>query len=509
MHSVCRTLCCRTFHSKAFRRKVGTLLLPAAMIAALTIASPLSAQPRSFRVERVAAEVDTSQGLTHLTEVGRHIAKIAGLVTPSVVHIESEHDAASGGTIEETGSGIILRSSKSRANFIVTNRHVIVGASKAKIDIHLADGRIIHPTSILDDSATDLAVLTVQETDIFPASWGDSDNLDIGHMVLAMGSPFGLSQSVTMGIVSAKGRRSLSLGGPREVINQDFLQTDAAINPGNSGGPLVDLQGRIIGINTAIASQGGGNEGIGFSIPINLVRYVVEELLEHGRVQRGYLGVKLDSNFNDEAAHQLSLDRLRGARVVHVYQDTPAGSAGLRIDDVVLNFDGIDIEDESHLIHRVSLTPVNKTVRVIVLRGGREMALQVTLSERVDSRTSPPEPTRGPASRILPNSLFHQRTGLTVHRMESGLAIQTGHVAGTQGVMVMSLPDGSESIDGLQLYDVIQEAARTPIVSTADFDQVLSQHDNQSPLLLKVRRVVDGKPVTRLVVWTGQSVAVP
>jgi serine protease Do len=201
-------------------------------------------------------------------------------------------------------------------------------------------------------------------------------------MVLAMGSPFGLSQSVTLGIISAKGRRSLILGEKGEdVINQDFLQTDAAINPGNSGGPLIDLQGRVIGINTAIASQGGGNEGIGFSIPSNLCRQVVDQLLEHGRVQRAFLGVRLDEEFDDTAARRLKLNRVQGARVVQVYGDTPAETAGLQIDDVILTFDGQRIEDQSHLIHLVSLTPVNKTVRMEVYREGAKVTVDVRLSE--------------------------------------------------------------------------------------------------------------------------------
>src|SRR5438067_105173 len=148
--------------------------------------------------------------------------------------------------------------------------------------------------------------------------WGDSDKVEIGHLALAMGSPFGLSQSVTLGIISAKGRRSLKMPESSEMINQDFLQTDAAINPGNSGGPLIDMQGQVIGINTAIASQSGGNEGIGFSIPSNLVRRVIDQLLEHGKVIRAYLGVSLDNDFNADTAARLKIDRLRGARIVGI-----------------------------------------------------------------------------------------------------------------------------------------------------------------------------------------------
>ena len=175
-------------------------------------------------------------------------------------------------------------------------------------------------------------------------------------MVLAMGSPFGLSQSVTFGIISAKGRRSLKLGTGTQVINQDFLQTDAAINPGNSGGPLISLNGRVIGINTAIASSSGGNEGIGFSIPSNLVRFIFEQLTTKGRVDRAYLGVKLDPRFSQQTAQRLRLDRVRGARVLEVYKSTPASDAHLQIDDVILGFNSTAVQDENHLINLVSLT---------------------------------------------------------------------------------------------------------------------------------------------------------
>ena len=286
-------------------------------------------------------------------------------------------------------SGVIMSSDKTPRPFIVTNRHVIQGASLNEIQIKLADGRVLRPTRIMQDAATDLAVLEFKNSSVTPARWGDSERLDIGHIVLAMGSPFGLNQSITMGIISAKGRRSLRLGGEADsstVINQDFLQTDAAINPGNSGGPLIDTQGRVIGINTAIASNSGGNEGIGFSIPSNLVKFVVDQLIEHGRVQRAFLGVALDEDFSSEDAARLKLDRILGARVTEVYQNTPASRAKLRYNDVVLNFDGYDIEDQNHLIHLVSLTPLDKRVRLEVLRAGQRITVYVELTDRARFR---------------------------------------------------------------------------------------------------------------------------
>ena len=273
-----------------------------------------------------------------LVQSSRILAKIARVATPSVVHIQSEYRNNRGGIVEETGSGVIVTSEKASGYFVVTNRHVINHASLNDVSIQLHDGRLLHPTRVWNDAATDLAVLKLNAQNLRPARWGDSDKLEIGHIVLAMGSPFGLSRSVTLGIVSAKGRRSLKLGADSAVLNQDFLQTDAAINPGNSGGPLIDLHGRVVGINTAIASNSGGNDGIGFSIPSALVRRVVDQLLEHGYVRRAYLGVKLDARFDANVARRFKLDRVRGARVSEVYAGTPASRAGLKFDDVILEF---------------------------------------------------------------------------------------------------------------------------------------------------------------------------
>jgi serine protease Do len=351
----------------------------------------------------------------------------------------------------------------------------------------------------MEDKATDVAVLTVEASDLVPGRWGDSDNLDIGHIVLAMGSPFGLSESVTMGIISAKSRRSLDLGTEkRDVINQDFLQTDAAINPGNSGGPLIDLQGRVVGINTAIASQGGGNEGIGFSIPINLARFVADQLFEHGRVQRGFLGVRLDDKFDDEAAKRFGLDRRKGARVVEVYPNYPAAAAGIQVDDLILNFNGIEIEDENHLIHRVSLTELNRPVRIIVLRNGKQLPLEITLVDRSTAEsTDSPRPARSQPRSSGGGAAFRS-SGLSLHRIDVGIAAQLGYRESPQGLLVMEAPTGHHT-DGLQLYDIVEAVARTPVMTPDEFDAALSDQP-AGPVVLRVRRVVDGEEVVRLVI---------
>jgi serine protease Do len=431
-------------------------------------------------------------------ELGRHIAKVSRLVNASVVHIQSVRVGRGGGTIEETGSGVVMQMTGYEGQFIVTNQHVINGAELEDIQIGLNDGRIIRPLEKREDPETDICLLLVRNLNIRPAQWGNSDALDIGHMVLAMGSPFGLSKSITLGIISAKGRRALNLGA-KEVLNQDFLQTDAAINPGNSGGPLIDMYGRVVGINTAIASSSGGNEGIGFSIPSNLVQRVAYQLLTYGRVRRAYLGVLLDDKFDVQKARKYSLDRSRGARVVTVYPNTPASLAGIQTDDLILSFDGHDIEDENHLIHLVSLTEVNRTVRLVIIRGGRRQTVQVRLTDRrqLDARSAIPR-----QQRVTPSvENVSDSGGVEVHQLTEQLAPQLGFAESARGVVVMSVAEDHESTAALQLYDVIEEVARQPVDSVAQFTEVIHRQPEGCPVLMKVRRVVDGQTTRRLVLW--------
>lgn len=390
-------------------RSVTCATLSAAVLAGLFVGSGWNSWWMTSEVQARALTAQEAEQLYReigsvrnpLIEGGQLIAQVAQLTTPSVVHIQSERRSASGrGLVEETGSGVMMSSDKADGTYVVTNRHVIAGADLESISIHLHDGRVIQPSRMWTDRATDVAVLRVSGPNLLTARWGDSDQLQIGHMVLAMGSPFGLSQSVTWGIISAKGRRSLKLGSDGAVLNQDFLQTDAAINPGNSGGPLIDLQGRVIGINTAIASNSGGNDGIGFSIPSKLVKRVVDQLLEHGHVQRAYLGVKLDPDFDARAAARLKLDRVRGARVVEVYPNTPASHARLQVDDVVLTFGGIAVQDENHLINLVSLTEVGQRVKVVVQRNGRRINLDVLLANRTELEKQSSAPVTLPPGQV-------------------------------------------------------------------------------------------------------------
>lgn len=425
-----------------------------------------------------------------------HLAKIAKLCSPSVVHIQSERQGRRG-FIEETGSGVIVTSTRFPGHYVVTNRHVVDGTEMQRISIHLQDGRVLTPKKIWTDKASDLAILMIEGDQLQAGKWGDSSRQEIGHIVLAMGSPFGLSQSITMGIISAKGRRTLELGPGTDVLNQDFLQTDAAINPGNSGGPLINLQGEIVGINTAIASSSGGNEGIGFSIPSNMVVQITDQLLEFGKVSRAYLGVKLDPDFNLQTAQRLKLDRLRGSRVMEIYPDTPAFHAGLKFDDVVLFFDGIEVLDENHLINLVSLQPVNKEVNAIVLRSGQKITIKVKLSGRPDNKVSQRQ-TPGHGSKI-------DKLGLTLHPLTPTVARELGLDRGTSGLLVLNVDAGSPLNGRVQLYDLIEEVARTPVQSVDDLEDLLQERENVDSLLLKVRRKVRGETESQVVVVGRKS----
>ncbi|MHB1035771.1 MAG: S1C family serine protease [Pirellulales bacterium] len=313
------------------------------------------------------------------------VKTVVKLVGPTVVHIKAEQGRGSrasretGRYVEEAGSGVIIQ--ENEKYYVLTSRHVIKDAPPEQIKIGLADGRQTQPVKIWSDRDTDIAVIAISAPGLVASRIGNSDKLEIGDFVLAVGSPFGLSHSVTYGIISAKGRRDLQLGS-NEVRFQDFLQTDAAINPGNSGGPLINLRGEVIGINTAIASNSGGNEGIGFATPINMVMIIARQLIERGSVVRAYLGVNLDREFGPVMAAEIGLQVPRGARINAVTPASPAEAAKLRVGDVILEFDGVRVDDDDHLVNLVSLTPVGKQVPVLVFRDRQSLTIPVTVGNR-------------------------------------------------------------------------------------------------------------------------------
>ena len=271
---------------------------------------------------------------------------------------------------QSLGSGVIA----SQDGYILTNNHVVQGADEIKVAF--ADGRTVLDAKIVGtDPPTDVAVVKVEGQKLPVVNLGNSDQLEVGDVVLAVGNPFGVGQTVTMGIVSAKDRSGVGI-----VDYEDFIQTDASINPGNSGGALVDIDGRLVGINTAILSRTGGNQGIGFAVPVNLARYVMERIVSEGKVRRGYLGVKVQA-LTPELAKQLNLSGQTGALVGEVTPNSPAEKAGLKPGDVVIEFDGKAVSDSRHLRLMVAEKAPGSKVSVKVLRDGKQQTFTVELGE--------------------------------------------------------------------------------------------------------------------------------
>jgi S1-C subfamily serine protease len=308
-------------------------------------------------------------------------------VMPAVVSIEAVKPPAPGKTrpLEESGSGVIIQGETGKTSYVLTNNHVVAGARPEQITVTLADGRVFRPVQTWADAESDVAVLKLDKGGLPTATLGDSDKVRIGQWVLAIGSPFGLNQSVTHGIISARERGQISLGGNIRI--KDFLQTDAAINPGSSGGPLINLDGEVVGINTAIASQNNSNSGVAFSIPVNLVRKVARQLLEKGAVSRGFLGLHLAATFEPADALKLGLDSANGALVDAVYPETPAATAGLKPGDVILQLDETQIKNENQLINLISGTPAGQTVKLYVWRNKRTETVQATVADWAAAQT--------------------------------------------------------------------------------------------------------------------------
>lgn len=308
--------------------------------------------------------------------------------SPSVVAVDAVKPPPPGSTKkdpeEESGSGVIVKFPGTTGVVVVTNYHVVGAAEPNKVYITLSDGRIVQPARTWTDPESDIALLNVEEN-LPAAQLADSDRVKRGQWVLAFGSPFGLNQTVTHGIISATNRGQISLGSTIRL--KEFLQTDAAINPGSSGGPLVDLDGKVVGINTAIASKSGSNSGVSFSIPANMVKRVAAQLIEKGVVTRGYLGVQLATALEPAEALRLGLNRVSGALVEIVHPNTPAAAAGLRVGDVILAVEDVPVRDENHLINMVCALPPGQKVKFTVWRERKAVGVEVTVGVYGSQRT--------------------------------------------------------------------------------------------------------------------------
>jgi S1-C subfamily serine protease len=318
----------------------------------------------------VARDHIQNLNLMQLNDASKLLAHYVG---PSVVHLRTHNGYGLG-----QGSGVIV----DEEGYIVTNYHVVEGVNS--LEVQLSDGRRGTASVVGSDPLVDVAVLKTELDDLHAAEWGDSDKLDVGEWVWALGSPFGFQKSITFGILSAKERRGITTeraaGGS---VYQEFLQTDAAVNPGNSGGPLVNFQGKIVGINTAI--YGPTYQGISFSIPSSIAKASYEQLRKTGSVSRGYLGVRPGS-VTDKVSQILGIDKDTGVLVIEVWPDTPASDAGLRRGDVILTWNSEAFSDPTLLSRAIAGTPIGSTVPVEIVRqdgrGTREMTLEVTVAAR-------------------------------------------------------------------------------------------------------------------------------
>ncbi len=369
---------------------LGALVAASTLLVRPTLAQWNEAAPtaeqRTKQYDELATEAEHLQGQANI------LRKVVHLVKPTVVHIDSVHRDISGyhgkHQEEDAGSGTIIEYNDKY--YVLTNRHVVKDSNDDSITIKLADGRELHPTKIMADPKTDIAVLAVQAPSLVATRIGNSRDVEVGDFVLAIGSPFGLSHSVTFGIISAKGRRDLEFEGEPNVPFQDYLQTDAAINPGNSGGPLVNLKGEVIGINSAIATGTNSisSAGVGFTIPIDMAMFVAKQLIEHGTVTRAYLGVvfynkeKDKEKFSPAEFIKMGLPHPEGSRLSGVVPKSPAEAANLQQDDVIVEFNGVPVDDDSHLTFLVSEVEVGKEVPIIVFRKGQALQLKVKVGDR-------------------------------------------------------------------------------------------------------------------------------
>jgi serine protease Do len=370
------------------------------------------------------------------------------------------------------GSGILL---DGQGN-ILTNNHVVDGVDQ--IRVRLADRRTFSAKVVSADPKADIAVIRIEgdvPSDLPSARFADSDSIRVGDLVLAVGAPFGLTQTVTQGIISATGRSNVGI-----EDYEDFLQTDAPINPGNSGGPLVDMRGNVVGMNTAIATQIGQSAGVGFAIPANLIRKELPTLLQGGTITRGLLGV-LIQDVTPDLAKQFHLPNDQGALVAQVQKDSPADRAGLASGDVVVRFKGQTVEDTRQLRNLVAETSPGQRVSVMVIRDGREKAFEVKIGSLESSSVAQAASPQAGKTAL-------DQLGLEVVPLTPELARNAG-VDDSQGVVIASIhPGTAASMSGLQPGDVIVEADRKPVASVRQLDEILASSPDKASVLLRIDR---------------------
>ncbi|MBU4319778.1 MAG: DegQ family serine endoprotease [Nitrospinae bacterium] len=433
---------------------------------------------------------------SQIIETSKAFSEIANSVSPVVVNISTtkivkreapsffddpffnffgpSHDFGSPKKWKEQslGSGVIVSSD----GYIITNNHVIEQAEEIKVTLY--DKKSFKGKIVGSDPKTDIAVIKINAGNLPTAAWADSDKLQVGEFVLAIGNPFGLSHTVTMGIISAVGRASVGI-----TDYEDFIQTDAAINPGNSGGPLVNIKGEIIGINTAIFSKTGGYQGIGFAVPSNLVRSVMEDLIKYGKKTRGWLGVSIQ-RLTPELAEKFGIKDSDGALVGDVVKGSPAEKAGIMRGDIVLEYNGKKVKDADSLRNTVAQTKAGSQVNIKILRKGKEYNLIVTITE------APKEPGEAKIESVPEDARRGEAlAGLEVVELTKEIAQQLGLNRDEKGVVLLKVETGSAADEAkLRKGDVIQEIDTKKVTSINDFNKIAPTIKPGATVLLFINR---------------------
>lgn len=450
-------------------------------------------------------------GLESLRQTGKAFASVARAVSPSVVFVQVEGRNPSASMTQlpppfgrdwpfgddmlkrffgdrfqavprqkapqpkrslSQGSGFVFATKSgllSDKSYVLTNNHVVDNAGRIKVK--LPDGREFDASVKGTDPQSDVAVLEIDTGGLQALKLGDSDKLEVGEWVVAIGNPFGLNNTLTVGVVSAKGRSSLGIND-----YEDFIQTDAAINPGNSGGPLVNLDGEVVGINTAIFSRSGGYMGVGFAIPVNLVKAVADQLIDNGEVKRGYLGIVIQ-DLTPELADSFGIAQGKGILVAQVADDSPAARSGLRQGDVIVTYQGRPVTSVGRFRNEVVLTQPGSKQPFIIIRDGKRQQIEVSIGQLNEETQIAQD-----------GSQTTDQLGLTVQTLTPDLAEHFGVQAG-EGVVVTDIKTGSiAAMAGIRPGSVIIQVDRTAVRSAAEFKRAVQQSSGDKRVLLLIRR---------------------
>ncbi len=434
----------------------------------------------------ILADTTDKESTEILTKFGEAMSKVAERVKPAVVNISTSRTVKAQRhpffddplfrrffgepgpqkrKVTNLGSGVIATPD----GYILTNNHVIEGAED--IIVKLSDGKEYKGRAIGMDSRTDIAIIKINETNLPTVPWGDSDKLRVGEVVLAVGNPYGLSQTITMGIISALGRSGIGI-----TDYEDFIQTDAAINPGNSGGALVNIRGELIGINTAIFSTSGGYQGIGFAIPSNMVKNVMDSIINQGRVVRGWLGVQIQP-LTTELVKQLGLKDEGGVLLVDVVEGGPAEKGGLKRYDVIVEYDGKKTDNPFHFKNMVAATKPGKTVEIKIIRNGNLLTAKVTIAEL------PIEPQI-----VSPAQFENSLRGVSVQEVTDEILQKLGITRKIKGVLVNNIEEDSPALGILAKGDIIMEVNRKPVTNTKEYNDTVSKIEKGKDILLGIMR---------------------